>query len=300
MRKLCMVSEHRPLVTLLSKYVATLSQQLQYIMPQTHYYRVHNIYRPGPELYIADWLSYNNHKENWDLEIAGMSVNVNAISTSVNIPLHMSIEDIHTTLHEDTHLQELKAYTIQGWPPQRDEVEHRMKPYWPIRDQLTMIHGISNERQQNKISFSITGANTAAAARQANENGKQETTSVWIRIPPNYEDRYREYSETMYNMATLPPHTATWKNYTPWTTKQALEIVIFSINNNTLLCIVDHYSKYQSMKRPDGLSSNDLIRGAKIVFAKFRQPKEIVSDASTYSYHTDLNNSASSWTLTIP
>ena len=49
---------------------------------------------PGQNLYIADWPSHNNHTENRDKAIAGKSVNMNAISTSVNMPLCMSIEDI--------------------------------------------------------------------------------------------------------------------------------------------------------------------------------------------------------------
>ena len=44
---------------------------------------------------------------------------------------------------------------------------------------------------------------------------------------------------------------------------------IFRINNNTLLCIVDYYSKFPVMKRADGLSGDELIRATKTVFAEF-------------------------------
>ena len=55
---------------------------------------------------------------------------------------------------------------------------------------------------------------------------------------------------------------------------------IFSINNETSLCIVDYYSMFPVMKRADGLSAHALIRAAKIVFTEFGLPRKIVSDTS--------------------
>ena len=44
------------------------------------------------------------------------------------------------------------------------------------------------------------------------------------------------------------------------------------IFHNTLLCIVDYYSKF-SVMRDDVLSADDLIRAAKIMCEEFRLPK---------------------------
>ena len=68
----------------------------------------------GPDLYIMDWLSCNNHTENKDQEIAGISIHISAISASVNMPVCMSIEDIQVATWEDKHLQELKTHKLQG------------------------------------------------------------------------------------------------------------------------------------------------------------------------------------------
>ena len=51
-----------------------------------HQYRVRIIYKPGPDVFIADWLSRQNHKENRDKEIPDMQLNVDAIQTTTNIP----------------------------------------------------------------------------------------------------------------------------------------------------------------------------------------------------------------------
>ena len=62
----------------------------------------------------------------------------------------------------------------------------------------------------------------------------------------------------------------------PW---EVVAADVFSINYNMLLCIVDYYSKFPIVKKADGLSADDLTRGAKIVFTEFGLPKKIVSDA---------------------
>ena len=101
MRKVCIITDHKPLVAIHSKDVAMLSQWLQCIMLGIHQYGVCIIY-----LYIMDWLFHN-------MEIAGIKVNMNAISISVNIPVCTLIEDIQGATH-DAPLQEMKAYIIQG------------------------------------------------------------------------------------------------------------------------------------------------------------------------------------------
>ena len=60
----------------------------------------------------------------------------------------------------------------------------------------------------------------------------------------------------------------------PW---EVVGADIFSINNNTLLCIVDCY-KFPIVKRAGALSADNLIRVDKIVFTEFWLPKKIVSD----------------------
>ena len=87
----------------------------------------HHVYA-SPYLYIADWLSHDKHAENKDYEIAGMNMNVNAITASLYILGSSSVEDIQAKTHEDTLLQKQKGiYIIQGWLHKGIEVDHSMK-----------------------------------------------------------------------------------------------------------------------------------------------------------------------------
>ena len=56
---------------------------------------------------------------------------------------------------------------------------------------------------------------------------------------------------------------------------------VIHYKNNTLLCIVDYYSKFPVVKKTNGLSADNMFGVVKILFAKFGLPKKIVSDAGT-------------------
>ena len=84
----------------------------------------------------------HNHKDNKGQEIEGMSIDVNAIITSVNISMCTSIKAIQTATCEDVHFQEIKAYIAQGWPYKEEEVAQGIRQYWPIRNEVAMIDDI--------------------------------------------------------------------------------------------------------------------------------------------------------------
>ena len=54
---------------------------------------------------------------------------------------------------------------------------------------------------------------------------------------------------------------------------------IYSLSNSVILCIVDYHSKFPIIGRAEGLAGEQLIRYCKIVFADYRLPCEIISDA---------------------
>ena len=90
------ITVHKPLDAIFKKDVATLLKKLQLILLRIHQYRVRIIYKPGPDLFIADWPSRQSHRENKDKEIDGMQVNINTIHTTMNIPECMSVHELQT------------------------------------------------------------------------------------------------------------------------------------------------------------------------------------------------------------
>ena len=58
------------------------------------------ICKPGLDLFIADWLSRQNNK---DEEIAGMDIKINAIYMTTDIPNCMNSQEIQQATANDDH-----------------------------------------------------------------------------------------------------------------------------------------------------------------------------------------------------
>ena len=58
------ITDHKQLVPIMGKDVAILSQCLQCIILCINQYRIHILHKPGPELFIVDWLSQHTHADN--------------------------------------------------------------------------------------------------------------------------------------------------------------------------------------------------------------------------------------------
>ena len=62
------------------------------------------MYKLGPDIFIADWLSRQNHVEGKDKLIEDMDIQVDAIQSNTDISECASIEEIQQALAQDEHL----------------------------------------------------------------------------------------------------------------------------------------------------------------------------------------------------
>ena len=64
----------------------------------------------------------------------------------------------------------------------------------------------------------------------------------------------------------------------PW---EVLGADIFQFNNKNYLCIIDYHSKFPVVKRMEGISTENLIATAKVIFVEYGIPHKFMSDAGT-------------------
>ena len=92
-----------------------------------HHYRVLVIYKPGPDIFIADWLLRHNHTEGKDQLIKGIEFWVDIIQTTADMAECLSMTDLQQALSQDSHIQKLKHFIITGWPDSKDEISEELK-----------------------------------------------------------------------------------------------------------------------------------------------------------------------------
>ena len=108
-REVSIITDHKPLLAIFKKDVATLSHRIQCILLRIHQYQVRIIHKPGPELFITDWLSRHNHTENKDEETHGMDVKVDTIDNNK----HPRMQQIQQVMAQDEHLHQLKGQRLR-------------------------------------------------------------------------------------------------------------------------------------------------------------------------------------------
>ena len=80
------------------------------------------IYKPGPEIFIADWLLRNNRVEGKNKPIKDMDIWVDTIQNSIDMPECISMAEMQQASSQNDHLQQLKKFIIAGWPNTKDEL----------------------------------------------------------------------------------------------------------------------------------------------------------------------------------
>ena len=71
-----------------------------------------------------------------------MELWVHVIKTTTDIPECLSITELQWASSQDSHLQNLKHFTITVWPYSKDEISEELKPYWSYRDELVVIDSV--------------------------------------------------------------------------------------------------------------------------------------------------------------
>ena len=179
-REVLTISNHKPLVAIFKKDVAILLQCIQCILLKIYQHRVWIIYKPGPEIFIADWLSQHNHKEGKDKPIKDMDIRIDAIQSATDIPECVLIKQIQHASAQDEHLQHLKNSITAGWLSTMDELHSNLRPYWSYRDALVVIDGVVM-----KVHNHTSGSKTSVGStpHKSHWYQKDKVTHMQICIP---------------------------------------------------------------------------------------------------------------------
>ena len=283
-REVHIITDHKLLVSIFKKDVATLSQHIQCILLKIHQYRVQIIYKPGPKIFIADWLSRHNHTEGKDKPIKDLDIWIDAIQSMKDISECMSISQIQQASAQNDHLHCLKSFLFAGWPSTKEELHTDLKPYWSYRDKLAIIDGVMLKGRHIIIPTSLK--QQVLDQLHTNHMGIEKTKLLacesvyWSDINVDIE-KYIKSCATCLEFQQMQPKEKKIHHDTPLRPWEVLGVDVFHFNNKNYLCIVDYHSKFPMAKRLEGLSAESLIATIKIIFAKCGILHKLMSDAGT-------------------
>ncbi|CAB4005693.1 Transposon Ty3-I Gag-Pol poly [Paramuricea clavata] len=155
----------------------------------------------------------------------------------------------------DTTLQQLKEYTLKGWPQQRD-IPQTVKPYYNIRDEIVYNNGLLLKGQRIIIPSSLRS--TIKAIIHQGHTG--------IESCKNRARINKQQKETLIQ-PTVPN--------APWT-KVASDL--FSLYGHDYVIVTDYFSKYIEIERLTDKSSATVVNKIKKIYTRHGIPKELCSD----------------------
>ena len=278
------ITDHKLLVSIFKKDVATLSQRNQHILLKIHQYRAQIIYKPGPDIFIADWLLRHNHAEGRDQPIKGMELWVDIIQTATDMPEYLSMTELQQASSQDNHLQKLKHFIITGWPNSKDEISTELKLYWSNRDELVVIGGVILKGRCIIIPNSLR--QQVLDQLYTNHIGIEKMKLLackcvyWHSINADIE-KYIIQCATCLVFQKMQPKEKIIHHDVPLRPWEAVGADIFHFNNINYLCVVDYNSKFPIFRKLQGLLAEHLINAVTAIFSKYGIMQKIMSDTGT-------------------
>ena len=270
-QEVLIITDHKLLVAMFKKDMATLLQHILCIILKIHYYRVQILYKLAQKFLLQT----GYHIEGKDKPIKDMYVWVDAIQSSVGMPDCISIEEIQHALLQDVHLQQLKTFIIAGWPHTKDELYTNIRLCWPYTDELTVIDDVILKDRCIIIPDSIK--QQVLTQLHTNHIGIEKTKLLahesvfWHNINTDIKAYIKLCATCLEFQQMQPKEKITHHNIPlrPWEVGGA---DVFHFKNKHYLYIVDYNSKFPVIKRLEGLSADSLIKILKTIFTKYGIP----------------------------
>ena len=276
-RHTTVISDHRPLESILKKALSTAPKCLQGMLMRLQKYDIDLIYVPGKNLLLADTLSraYLPTTE-------GRHSNFEQVHALQHLAItDTRLEAIREATDADEVMTTLKNTILHGWPEEKPHVPPQVQGYFSFRDEMSVYDGIvfkgervvvpTSQRSILKEKLHSSHLGVDGCLRRAKE------CLFW----PNMTADIRDYISTCSTCRTFEaanPKETLMSHDVPDRPWAKIGTDLFAKDGKDYLITVDYYSNFWEV---DWLQSTDaatVINKLKNHFARHGIPDTIVSD----------------------
>lgn len=279
-RKVILWTDHKPLVTITRKPLASTPKRLQRLLLRMQQYNVEILYKPGREMYLADTLSRaylpNSEQSPTEKEVESIHMLEDIAVSQKTLAL------IRIETQQDESLQAVKGLILEGWPEDKSRLPPGTSPYFDIRDELTYDEGIIFRGQRCVIPVKVRprvkqrlhSAHTGIQATLA----RARECVFWPGMTSDLTD-YLSHCEVCATFAPKQRSEPLINHDLPKRPWQKLGIDLFELNNKNYVCVVDYFSDYfEVLPLPHKKDTRAVVRRLKSIFACHGIPETIMSD----------------------
>ena len=136
------ITDHKPLVSLLRKSLVDSSPRLTRMLVQLLDYTLDVRDQPGAQMHLSNAISrLSTHDSSKGLTIKNLDVCVHAIEELTGFN-SLSVDKIHQHTSKDQTMQQLIQHINNGFPDSSAKCLEAIHPYFSFRDELSVCNGI--------------------------------------------------------------------------------------------------------------------------------------------------------------
>ncbi|XP_054290024.1 uncharacterized protein K02A2.6-like [Macrosteles quadrilineatus] len=272
-------TDHKPLLGLLNKPIASLSPRLQRMMMELMRYNFKLVHVPVKKMFIADSLSRAPIDEHLNTSYLDNGAEV---VYSLAVFANDDVVNRHKYATErDAALKQVRFYIEHGWPEHKQNCDDKAHPFWEKRYQLHLYDDLIYMEDRLVIPSELRPdmLRQLHASHQGINSCQNRAQMAWY-----WPGMMRDIKNTVDQCTTCQEYQRSnpkepLKPYPvpeiPW---EEIGVDFFKINNTNHMLVIDYHSKFVEVKKMSTTTADSVTAGLTQIFRSHGLPKKLHSD----------------------
>ena len=290
-------TDHKPLEVIVLKPLNAAPKRLQRMLLRLQKYDLRVKYKKGTTMHVADTLSRAHLPE---VNACLFEEALEKIDHREMLPVsEESWQHIYQASHSDPVMAELRDVIQSGWPNKKTDVPECIRPYYDVRDELTVQGPLVFKRQQLVVPLALrkeliecthaTHIGMEGCVRRARD------TLYWPRMSAEIKDFVGKCDICLAHRSNqtkepLQHHELVTR---PWSKVGA---DLLELDNRSLLVVSDYFSNFIEVANvTQNPTSRKVIKALQDIFARFGIPDTLVTDNGSQFTSAEFKVFAKTW-----
>lgn len=294
-------TDHKPLVSIFKKDFDKIPSRLQRLMMKLYKYHLNVVYTPGKNMFISDTLSRAHYRDGCmdDSKMIEKELNfqVNLLFSSLSIS-DAKLKAIQEETAIDKCLQEVSLYCQQGWPNSKTQCTAQTKPYFNIRDELSVCRGVVFRGPRIVIPLSMKKDLLKKIHEGHFGFEKCYRMARDVMFWPNFRTDIKnvvENCEICLKHKNRPPRQPLLQHEPISVPFGKVAVDLADFDNKKLIVLVDYYSGFFEYSFLNSTTATVVIKYLKSMFSRWGIPFEVFSDNGPPFTSREMINFAKEW-----
>ena len=278
-RKFKVISDHKPLKYIHKKNLRLAPPRLRSMLMGICQYDYEIEHVPGKYMVMPD--TFSRLSQDDKVEIPGLKVQIHCLVDVTDYKLNQLVRETEN----DGTLQKLKSMVLNGWPSSIKSVDPEIRPYWSMRDDISLLDGLLLSGSRIIIP-SRSRESTLASIHEGHQGEvkcllRAKEAVYWPGMYKDIEKMVKHCSacQEFQNAQQKCPMISMEIPTEAWHTVGA---DLFHYNGRWHLLVTDYYSKAPFVRRVANTGAAATVRAMKGIMSENGIPIKVVSDNGSH------------------